>query len=318
MTHVVGGAEVASEKVSRTAFVLYLFFINMGAAHHLMSDPGVSTAWRVWNTSYAAYGAVVASMIHAFAIPAGLEVGRRKRGEGAGTFGWLWSAPWRDPGFSATVLSLILFGFLGGITGVMMGQMQLNMTWHNTFATVGHFHGTVATGTTLAFMGLAYYVLRLVFGREWVLKPLARAQPYLYAGTMGITVLMMMYLGILYGIPRRHPSVMNIPGTEFSFAAASPLFVVFGVSALLAILAGALFVVVALGTLFAGDAYEGALPVERPTAVADGGGDGDGEDTPHHLVEMRGTFLLTTGFLAVFVVTWALNWYLLSQLWHIG
>jgi len=314
MTHVVGGAEVASEKVSRSAFVLYLFFINMGAAHHLMSDPGVSAAWRVWNTSYAAYGAVIASMIHAFAIPAGLEVGRRKRGEGGGTFGWLWSAPWKDPGFSATILSIILFGFLGGITGVMMGQMQLNMTWHNTLATVGHFHATVATGTTLAFMGLGYYVLRLVFGREWIARPIAVVQPYLYGGAMGITSLMMMYLGILYGVPRRHPSVMDIPGTEFSFAAARPLFAIFGVVALLSILGGALFVVVAVGTLLAGDRYGGALPVERPTAVADGGDDG----TAHHLLSMRGSFILTSIFLGVFVVMWALNWYLLSQLWQVG
>ncbi|AXG05258.1 cytochrome C oxidase subunit I [Haloplanus rubicundus] len=315
MTHVVGGAEVASEKVSRSAFVLYLFFINMGAAHHLMSDPGVSAAWRVWNTSYAAYGAVIASMIHAFAIPAGLEVGRRKRGEGGGTFGWLWSAPWKDPGFSATILSIILFGFLGGITGVMMGQMQLNMTWHNTLATVGHFHATVATGTTLAFMGLGYYVLRLVFGREWIARPVATIQPYLYGGAMGITSLMMMYLGILYGIPRRHPSVMDIPGTEFSFAAARPLFVIFGVMALVSILGGALFVVVAVGSLLGGDRYEGSLPVERPTAVADGG---DHDDTAHHLLSMRGTFILTSIFLGVFVVMWALNWYLLSQLWQVG
>jgi len=364
MTHVVGGAEVASEKVSRTAFVLYLFFINMGAAHHLMSDPGVSTAWRVWNTSYAAYGAVVASMIHAFAIPAGLEVGRRKRGEGGGTFGWLWSAPWKDPGFSSTVLSIILFGFLGGTTGVMMGQMQLNMTWHNTLATVGHFHATVALGTTLAFMGLGYYVLRLVFGREWILKPVAMVQPYIYAGAMSIVVLMMMYLGILYGIPRRHPSVTDIPGTDFDFAAAEPLFIIFGIAALLAILGGALFVVAAVGTLLAGGKYDGALPVEAPTAfggetpVPDGGGDraspdgggdttapdggvdatasGGGEavdteaadaegssppwyeDAAHHALSMRGTFLMTLVFLGAFVVLWALNWYLLSQLWQVG
>ncbi|AZH27024.1 cytochrome c oxidase subunit I [Haloplanus aerogenes] len=315
MTHVVGGAEVASEKVSRSAFVLYLFFINMGAAHHLMSDPGVSAAWRLWNTSYSAYGAVVASMIHAFAIPAGLEIGRRKRGEGGGTFGWLWSAPWKDPGFSATILSIILFGFLGGITGVMMGQMQLNMTWHNTLATVGHFHATVATGTTLAFMGLGYYVLRLVFGREWIARPIATIQPYLYGGAMGITSLMMMYLGILYGIPRRHPSVMDIPGTEFSFAAARPLFVIFGVMALISIIGGALFVLVAVGSLLAGDRYQGGLPVTRPTAVADGGGH---KDTAHHLLSMRGTFILTSIFLGVFVVMWALNWYLLSQLWQVG
>jgi len=88
---------VISEKVSRTAFILYLFFINLGAAHHLLVDPGMSAGWRIWNTSYAFYGAAFASMIHAFAIPAGIEAGRRRRGQGGGLFGWLTSAPWRKP-----------------------------------------------------------------------------------------------------------------------------------------------------------------------------------------------------------------------------
>ncbi|WP_115865501.1 cytochrome c oxidase subunit I [Halorussus litoreus] len=343
MTHVVGGAVVASEKVSRTAFILYLFFINMGAAHHLMSDPGVSSAWRVWNTSYAAYGAVIASMIHAFAIPAGLEVGRRARNEGGGTFGWLWSAPWKDPGFSSTILSIIMFGFLGGITGVMMGQMQLNMTWHNTLATPGHFHATVVLGTTLAFMGLLYYVIRLLFGKDWVAKPLATIQPYLYGGAMGLVCLMMMYLGVLYGVPRRHPSVMDIPGTAFDFSAAKPLFAIFGVSAILAIVGGGLFLALALGALFLGDDYEGeAAPTGAgPIVAADGGGgtgetpaetDSAGDDAEAaetaeddddgglaaHAFSMRGTFLLTLVFFVTFVVMYALNWYLLSQLWTIG
>jgi len=326
LTHVLGDAEVVSQKVSRIAFVMYLFFINLGAAHHLMSDPAVSASWRLWNTSYSAYGAVVASMIHAFAIPAGLEAGRRAKGKGGGLFGWLWSSPWDDPGYSATILSIVLFGFLGGITGVMMGQMQLNMTWHNTLAVPGHFHATVALGTTLAFMGLGYYVLRLVFGRDWVLKPLARIQPYLYAGAMGVVCLMMMYLGVLFSVPRRHPSVMDIPGTEFSFEAAAPFFAVFGVSALLAILGGALFAVVAVATLLFGDRFD---PVTAKVGdvehvAADGGseaGDDDGDDGDHdpiHEQSMRGTFVLTLVFLATFVVLTALNWYLLSNTWQIG
>ncbi|MFB6087195.1 MAG: cbb3-type cytochrome c oxidase subunit I [Haloarculaceae archaeon] len=314
MTHVVGGAEVASEKVSRTAFVLYLFFINMGAAHHLMSDPAVGLGWRLWNTSYAAYGAVVASMIHAFAIPAGLEVGRRRKGKGGGLFGWLWSAPWRDPGFAATVLSIILFGFLGGITGVMMGQMQLNMTWHNTLAVPGHFHGTVATGTTLAFMGLGYYVIRLVFGRDWVGGPLATIQPYLYGGAMAVVVLMMMYLGVLFGVPRRHPAVMDIPGTQFSFAPAVPFFAVFGVGAVIAIIGGGLFLAVALASLLVGDRFDGDPRIERLRAAADGG---EAADPPHDQ-SMRGTFVFTLIFLATFVALWALNWLLLSQVWQVG
>jgi cytochrome c oxidase subunit 1 len=314
ITHVVGGAVVVSEKVSRTAFVLYLFFINLGAAHHLMSDPAVSVGWRLFNTSYAFYGAAFASMIHAFAIPAGLEVGRRRMGRGGGTFGWLTNAPWTNPVFSATIFSVILFGFLGGITGVVMGQMQVNMTWHNTFATVGHFHGTVATGTTLTFMGLVYFVIRTMFKRQLSFGRLANLQPHFYAGGMGVTVILMMYLGILYGVPRRTAEVVeNIPGTDFSLAAAAPIFAGVGVFALLAIAAGAIFVVVAVASLLIGEPVRG--PEDNADLVPDGG---TAEAESLHAYDMRGTFLICLVFMAVFVVSYVLNWYLLTQLWSVG
>ncbi|SFC35919.1 cytochrome c oxidase subunit 1 [Halobiforma haloterrestris] len=316
-THVLAGAEVVSEKVSRTAFILYLFFINLGAAHHLMVDPGLSVGWRVWNTSYAFYGATFASLVHAFTIPAGLEAGRRKRGKGGGLFGWLTSAPWKNPMFSTSIFAIILFGFLGGITGVMMGQLQLNMSWHNTFATVGHFHSTVVLGTTVTFMGVVYFVIRTMFMREFVSSKLASFQPYLYCSAMAVTALMMMYLGILYGIPRRTAEVVrNIPRTDFSLIEAAPLFNVFGVFALLAITGGALFVLLAVGSLLFGDRIE---PGGNGDLVADGGLEmaTDPED-PVHAYEMRGTFVLCLFFLGVFVVAYALNWFLLTQLWSIG
>ncbi|MCC6448913.1 MAG: cbb3-type cytochrome c oxidase subunit I, partial [Chitinophagaceae bacterium] len=68
----VGGTSI-NEKVSRSAFVLYILFICLASAHHLLTDPGVSSAWKVWNTSYAMYLAVLASMIHAFAVPSSFE-----------------------------------------------------------------------------------------------------------------------------------------------------------------------------------------------------------------------------------------------------
>ena len=315
LTHVVGGAVVVSEKVSRSAFILYLFFINLGAAHHLMVDPGLSVGWRIFNTSYAFYGAAFASMIHAFAIPAGLEAGRRQRGLGGGLFGWLTSAPWKNPVFSSTVFSIILFGFVGGITGVLMGQMQLNMTWHNTFATVGHFHGTVAVGTTLAFIGLVFFVIQTMFRRDFVSGKLASLVPYFYASAMGIATLMMMYIGILYGVPRRTSSVVrNIPGTEFSLSAAAPLFFVFGIFAVLAIAAGALFVLVSVGSLLLGDRLEGG---DTAGLLPDGGIRTDGGKSVH-AVDMRGTFAMCLIFMATFVALYALNWFLLTRLWSIG
>jgi len=314
LTHVVGGATVVSEKVSRSAFVLYLFFINLGAAHHLMVDPGLSLGFKIFNTSYAFYGAAFASMIHAFAIPAGLEAGRRQRGHG-GLFGWLTSAPWRNPVFSSVVFSIILFGFVGGTTGVIMGQLQLNMTWHNNFATVGHFHGTVALGTTLAFMGLVFFVIKTMFRREFISGKLTSLMPYAYAGGMGIAVLMMMYLGILYGVPRRTSGVVTeIPGTDFSLSAAEPLLFIFGIAAVLAIAAGVLFVLLAVGSLLLGPRLEDGDDMDL---LPDGGLRADG-GKPVHAMEMRGTFVLCLIFLAVFAALYVLNWFLLTELWSIG
>jgi len=161
-------------------------------------------------------------------------------------------------------------------------------------------------------MGLTYYAIRLVFRREWVGAFWARIQPYLYGSTMGIVVLMMMYVGVLYGVPRRHPSVMDIPGTDFSFAAAQPLFTVWGSFAVVAVLAGALFVVVALASLLFG----GEVEAETVRATVESGE--ESPDEPAHVYSMRGTFVLTLIFLAAFGILYFLNWYLVSQLWQIG
>ena len=95
------GGVVLNEKISRMAFVLYILFISMASAHHLLVDPGMGPAWKVWNTSYAMYLAVLASMVHGFTVPAGIEMGQRLRGYTRGTFEWLKKAPWAIPGSRA-------------------------------------------------------------------------------------------------------------------------------------------------------------------------------------------------------------------------
>src|SRR5215467_5331349 len=100
-------------------------------------------------------------------------------------------------------LSLIFFGFIGGISGVVLGTEQLNVLMHNTLYVPGHFHGTVVAGTTLAFMAATYLVLPLIFQREIIWPKLARIQPYLFGiGVAGIS-LFMMGAGTL-GVSRRH------------------------------------------------------------------------------------------------------------------
>ena len=58
---IVFGAKPMSEKVSRGAFLLYILFLQLASAHHLLVDPGISSEWKIFNTSYAMYLAVLAT-----------------------------------------------------------------------------------------------------------------------------------------------------------------------------------------------------------------------------------------------------------------
>ena len=97
------GAKPLSEKVSRTAFFLYILFLQLACAHHLLVEPGLSAEWRVFNTSYALYLAVLGSMIHGMTVPGAIEAAQRKNGFNNGIFEWLRKAPWSNPAFAGHV-----------------------------------------------------------------------------------------------------------------------------------------------------------------------------------------------------------------------
>jgi cytochrome c oxidase subunit 1 len=142
-----------------------------------------------------------------------------------------------------------------------------------------------------------------------VLDRLARVQPYLYAGAMSIAAMAMMEAGIAYGAPRRDPVTMSIPGTDFNFAAAEPLYALLGVSATVAVLAGAIFILVAVGSLLFGAEARMRTPV--PLSLTGG-------DRPVHEYSMRGTMAAVLFFLFVFALFYAMDWMWLSRLWEFG
>ncbi len=252
------GAKPLNQALCRAAFVLYILFINVASAHHLLVDPGVGAGWKIWNTSYAMYLAVLASLIHGFTVPASVEVAMRKKGHKNGLFGWLAAAPWSNPGFSAFFLSLLIFGFIGGITGVTLGTQQINILAHNTLRIPGHFHATVVGGTTLAFMGATYYVVPLIFRREYYARGLARLQPFLFAAGIVTMSLGMSFAGS-YGVPRRHWDV------EFSGArvaagfdsTAHLMLGIMGVGAVVAFIGLLTFVLLTVAAVFFGKKIEG-------------------------------------------------------------
>ncbi len=97
----------------------------------------------------------------------------------------------------------MIFGFIGGITGVTFGTEQINIIAHNTLRVPGHFHATVVGGTALAFMGLTYYVIPLIFRKQVAFWPLARIQPNFFAMGMFVFSIAMTFAGT-FGVPRRH------------------------------------------------------------------------------------------------------------------
>ena len=308
------GAKPLSEKVSRTAFLMYILFLQLASAHHLLAEPGLDASWKIVNTSYMMYLAVLGSMIHGLTVPGAIEAAQRKNGYNKGVFEWLRKAPWGHPAFAGMFLSLVFFGFIGGISGVVLGTEQLNVLMHNTIYVPGHFHGTVVAGTTLAFMAATYLVLPLVFQREIVWPGLARIQPYLFGiGAAGIS-LFMMGAGTL-GVPRRHWDITFSDAT-LPFAPSAGAFLMMGLNGIFAIIAavgGLIFVLIAVGTVLFGKKITAGHRLTFP--LNPGGGAAASHYGSYATVKLPGTIILITVFFVCFVLYYFINWKYLSELW---
>jgi len=308
------GAKPLSEKVSRTAFLMYILFLQLASAHHLLAEPGLDASWKIVNTSYMMYLAVMGSMIHGLTVPGAIEAAQRRNGYNRGVFEWLRKAPWGHPAFSGMFLSLIFFGFIGGISGVVLGTEQLNLLMHNTIYVPGHFHGTVVAGTTLAFMAATYLVLPLVFQREIIWPKLAKIQPYLFGiGAAGIS-LFMMGAGTL-GVARRHWDI-TFSDANLSFAYSAGAFLMMGLNGIFAIIAaigGILFVLVVVGTVFFGEKIKGGHKLTFP--LNPGGGATVSHYGSEGTIKLPGTIILIAIFFVCFVLYYFINWKYLSELW---
>ncbi|GMQ87653.1 MAG: b(o/a)3-type cytochrome-c oxidase subunit 1 [Gammaproteobacteria bacterium] len=306
---VVLGAKPLSEKVSRMAFLLYILFLQLASAHHLLVDPGISSEWKIFNTSYAMYLAVLGSMIHGMTVPGSIEAAQRARGYTNGLFEWLRKAPWGNPAFSGMFMSLVMFGFLGGISGVVMGTEQINLIIHNTLYVPGHFHATVVAGTTLAFMAATYLLVPLIFQRELIWKRLARWQPYLFgSGIMGISVFMM-GAGTL-GVPRRVWDITGADATlKYDYSGAAYLMMgLNGISAIMAAIGGFAFIAIIVGSVLFGK-RTGDKPLEglTMTTAAKYG-------SAEH-IRIPGTVVLVGVFFVSFILYYFVNWKYLAEVW---
>jgi cytochrome c oxidase subunit 1 len=314
------GANPLSEKVSRFAFLLYILFLQLASAHHLLSDPGMSAEWKVLNTSYFMYFAVLASMIHGFTVPGAIEAAQRKKGFTNGLFEWLRKAPWGNPVFSGMFISLVGFGFIGGISGVVLGTEQINMLMHNTFYVPGHFHATVVVGTTLAFMAITYLLVPTLFRREMLFPKLCQIQPYLYGLSMIGLSLVMMGAGTL-GVSRRHWD-MAFSGAPFQYEWPGAAYLMMGMTGILGVIAvigGGLWIGLVVLSLLFGKKLDGGatsdktVPIPDQSVAASASATGSQEH-----VSVPGTVVLAMTLLVCFVLYYFVNWKYLSEVWGLS
>jgi cytochrome c oxidase subunit 1 len=210
----------------------------------------------------------------------------------------------------------------------MMGTEQLNLIIHNTIYVPGHFHATVVIGTTLAFMGLTYFLIPVLFRRELMFPGLAKWQPYLFGLGMTGFALFMMGAGTL-GVPRRHWD-MTFAGNPLGYEFPGTAYLMMGImalSGLVAIVGGIAYLLITVGSVFLGKKIQtpdfkpvtvregrAAPPAAKPVAAA---------ITGHGNIGLAGfvapgTFTLAMVFLVAFVLYYFVNWKYLSTVWPLS
>jgi cytochrome c oxidase subunit 1 len=309
------GARPLSEKVSRMAFFMYILFLQLASAHHILAEPGMSSTWKIVNTSYMMYLAVMGSMIHGLTVPGAIEAAQRRNGFTRGAFEWLTKAPWGNPAFAGMFLSLVMFGFIGGISGVVLGTEQLNVLMHNTIYVPGHFHGTVVAGTTLAFMAMTYLVVPLIFQRDIIWPRLAKWQPFIFGIGAGGISLFMMGAGTL-GVARRHWDIaLTEAAHAFEFPPAAYLMMgLNGISAIFAAVGGIMFILIVVASILAGPRLDVA-GAKMTFPLHDKSRESVSEYGSYGTVKLPGTIILVGIFFACFALYYFVNWKYLSELW---
>ncbi|MEO8510831.1 MAG: cbb3-type cytochrome c oxidase subunit I [Chloroflexota bacterium] len=100
---------------------------------------------------------------------------------------------------------------VGGTGAILDSTAGINQLMHNTLWVAGHFHGIMAMGVMMFFLGTVYHVFPGITGRQ-LSERIGRAAAVLIA-TGGWIVVLVFFLSGVVSEPRRYS--VQLPGTEW-------------------------------------------------------------------------------------------------------
>ncbi|MFZ4404141.1 MAG: cytochrome c oxidase subunit I [Pseudobdellovibrionaceae bacterium] len=120
-------------------------------------------------------------------------------------FNWLATLYKGSISFQSPMLYALGFLFLfaiGGVTGIMLATLPVDVHFHDTYFVVAHFHYVMVGGTLMALMGGIYYWFPKMFGKMYN-ETLARLSFVLIFIGFNVTFFPQFILGAM-GMPRRY------------------------------------------------------------------------------------------------------------------
>ena len=104
-------------------------------------------------------------------------------------------------------ISFLLLFTIGGLTGLFLGSLSIDIHLHDTYFVVAHFHYVMMGGTVIAFLAGLHYWWPKMFGRMYNERLAAISCALIFVG-FNTTFLTQFVLGSR-GMPRRYYNYLD-------------------------------------------------------------------------------------------------------------
>ncbi len=163
-------------------------------------------------------------------IPSGIKI-----------FNWIWTMYKGSVWLKTPMLYALSFLFLftiGGVTGIMVGALAVDIHLHDTYFVVAHFHYVMMGGTVIAFLGGLHYWWPKMTGKLYN-ETLGKVSALLVFVGFNMTFFIQFVMGS-QGMPRRYYDYPDMPWLEPLHQASTIGSYVLGVGLLVVLINGLL------------------------------------------------------------------------------